>query len=139
MRLLKWVFFGMLGLLVICLGFAYRFVMQSPVIPLTQADFQRSGPDGPGEKEALIAACRQFNGSPPERREAACACLTDRAGRELSRHDRILLKGVITEDYQMIAGLMRSALDSNVITDDSPQARAADEARFHALIDGCLK
>jgi hypothetical protein len=119
---------------------AFLFMKPAPGLVFTADDLLPGAKDTRGETQALLAACRRSSLVPPDKRDAGCACMAERAKRELSRPDRLMLTGQIGEDYELIKSVSTSYMRFAMSVGPNGAA-LMEQAKFRylALIEDCLK
>jgi hypothetical protein len=129
------------GAIVLGVGyFAYLLAKPAPGLVFTAEDLQPGAKDRHGETQALLAACRRSSLVPPEKRDAGCVCMSQRAQRELSRPDRLMLTGQIGEDYELIKSVSISYMQLAMsLGPNGAKEMEQSPFRYLTLIEDCLK
>ena len=139
MKVLKWVLivFGAVLLVFIAVG-AGGLYWASTVesVKLTAADLDIGGSYPPEERQALFDACKSSSENEGGD-EAACTCLTDNAGTESSRLERLILVASFEGNWTRIVALVKGVAFSGLPEEKIDELRAYAKRRMKSLKTMC--
>ena len=139
MKVLKWVLivFGAILLVLIAIGGAgFFWASNVESVKLTAADLDVGGSYPAEERQALLVACKSSSEAEGAD-EAACTCVADNAGTELSRFERLMLVAGLKVSATQIVALTKGLIASGVPQDKVDEMRAYAKRRMRTLMESC--
>jgi len=139
MKILKWVLivFGAILLVLIAVGgIGFFWASNVESVKLTAADLDTGGSYPAEERQALLNACK--SSSEAEGTDgAACTCVAENAGTELSRVERLMLVAGLEESPTKIVAVTKGLLFSGVPQEKVDELRAYAKKRTRTLLESC--
>ncbi len=103
-------------------------------VHVTQADLEIGGSYPPEERQALLDACNKSNA---QKAAAACTCVADKAGTDLSRFLRLILTATLEKNATKLVALGKGLLGSGLPQDKAKDVEKEAEMRFEGLTHAC--
>ncbi len=137
MTLLKWVlviFTVLFAAGAIAVGVLIYWAGTIDSVPVAAADIETGGSYPEPERQALLAACEQRNVT---KAPDTCTCLTDRAGTELSRYERLILTAGLDGSPSKVVALSKGLMVSGVPADRIKSVDEDAQRRVTAIMHEC--
>lgn len=139
MTVLKWllIIFGVLFLAFMA-GLIGTYYWASTVESekLTAADLEIGGSYPPEERQALLGACEHsVKGSKTD--PNACTCITDKAGSEFSRFERLALTAGLEGSPTKIVALTKGLIGGGIAQDKVEAMEKGSKERIDGLMKSC--
>ena len=138
MTVLKWVLaaVGVIFLLLIALIVGGYFWAQNiEAVKLSAGDMEPGGSYPAEERQALITACEKQHKAGAD--AAACTCLADKAGTDMSRFERLALTAGFETSPSKFVALINGATDSGVSKADIDAIEARAKERIKGALEAC--
>jgi hypothetical protein len=139
MTVMKWVLviFGVLFLAVFAVVIGgYYWASTVEGVKLTAEDLKVGGTYTPDERQALLAAC-QKNMKKPATDTGACTCISDKAGTDFSRFERLALTAGFEGSPTKIVALTKGLIGSGIPKDKVETMQTNSKARISELLKSC--
>jgi hypothetical protein len=139
MKVFKWVLivFGAILLVLIAVGAAgYFWASNIESVKFTAADLDVGGSYPAEERQALLDACQKS--SEADGADAtACTCITDNAGTQLSRVERLLLAAGLEKSPTKVVAVTKGLIFGGVPQEKVDEMRAFAKRRTRELLESC--
>jgi hypothetical protein len=139
MAVLKWILIVAGVLFVIgaaaIFGFGY-WASNVESVKITEADLQVGGAYPPEERQQVLDVCTK-KAKPGKEGDDRCACIADRAGKELSRFERLVLTASLEGSPTRIVALTKGLMDTGLSEEKSQALEKDSEKRFESLLKAC--
>jgi len=139
MAVLKWVLI-VLGaivaiLLVVIMGtFYWASTVES--VKLTEADLQVGGAYSEAERKELLDICNQKHKAGTEG-DDRCVCVTDRAGKDFSRFERLVFIATFEGNPTRVVALTKGLIDSGIPQSRVEELQKDSKSRIETLLKAC--
>jgi len=128
-------FFMYLLLAIVVIGVGlYLYQRNIAPIPVTSSDLDKGGVFSDADKAALTAAC---SAAIKKDTDKVCGCVTEKAGTDLSRFERMVALASFQAKLSDIVGLTKGLIDSGIPADKVKAAEQDARQRFTDLTKTC--
>jgi hypothetical protein len=139
MAVLKWVLIilgsiVLAGLIVIVGTFYWASTVQS--VKLTEADLKIGGDYPAEERRELLDICAKKR-KPGAEGDDRCVCITDRAGKDFSRFERLVFIASFEGNATRVVALTKGLIDSGIAQSRIDELQKDSKTRIDGLLKAC--